>query len=54
MEEQERKERRNNIVIRGLYLNRKEVKEAVEKFIEDQLKYNGKVDWAKVKEVTMD
>ena len=50
MEDQEKKERRNNIIIRALNTNGKEVKETVEKWIEEQLEYNCKVDWARVME----
>lgn len=44
MEDQVKKERRNNIIIRELDTNGKEVKETVEKWIEKQLEYDCKVN----------
>lgn len=43
LEQQERKERKNNIVIRGLKYKKAEAKEEIEKFIEDKFKISNGV-----------
>lgn len=46
MIERDRRERENNIVIRGVALNQENLKEQIEVFLEDKLYITGKIEAA--------
>lgn len=48
MEENDKRERKKNIVIKGLQTQEKNTKDKIEKFLEEDIKVKSKVEWIKV------